>query len=1165
VPFGHEVRLCWATLGSASESALRLTGQLSSGSDGARYAAYDHHGREVIVERLFLARGEPDRWRQLTARLELARQIRHHRVLPPLTYALSTRDPYVVKPSPPAKLATQLNGKPQPAETVVEALYQLADAVAAGHRLGLAHLGLFPSQIFVDENGMKIDFARTRCGGATTHPIDAACRPPSVVGHLPDDVFSLGVLGLSLLVGRPLSDPSAVEGLSDPMALALIPLLHDMVAPKAVSRPAMFEVLARLRHASPAPATSAGGTLEMSAAHDAPTEMPSELGRYRIEALIGEGSMGRVYRAVDPTTGARVALKVLLPQWSEPGTTLKRFYREAQVMAELDNPFIAHFHEVNQDRGMHYLAMEFVEGRSLMDWLEAEGIPPVHTALDVTRDVARALADVHDLGVIHRDVKPANILLRETEGMPPQVKLCDFGIALSNAPGDEKVTRVGLTVGTPQYMPPEQCFGAELDPAADVYALGITLYRMLAGRVPFDANDPAAVVYQHLNEDIPNIRGYNPDLDDEVVGLLDRMLVKDPALRIPDARALLEALERVQRGAPKSMDHHPRRPEGKSMRYPFQWQLQGKPAALWPFVSDTERLNRAIGLGAVDYDRELVDGVVRTRGRMRFNGVLVEWTEHAYEWIAPSRLGILREYSAGPFVWFRSTVELEPQGVGTLLTHTIEVEPRGVIGRAAAAMEIGFKAKKSLERVYRRIDRFVRTQAQPGDQAVIALPQTAGSGHDLVDAFEEAPELTPEQRARIDEAEERLLDEGLEPEVVRPLCRHVRRAAPQDVARIRPRVFARHRRLDHRAVLRTCLLGTRAGLLDMLWDIICPRCRIPADIASSLAVLRDAHHCEACALEFGLDFGESIEIVFRPTEAVRHSELGTYCIGGPGHTPHVVAQVQLASEERFATDLTLDEGSYLVVGRQMPSAWEFRVERDATLDTFEVPLAEGIPPGTTRALSPKGQRIVICNDTKRTVVARIERSSNRRDAVTAAEAASSATFRQLFPHEALAPGQMLAVQRLIVLTAGLADPWSGRGDEQQILSELSALHRAAEAQCEEEGGAVVKIHRDGVLATFTDPAAALRVAEKLIGSLDTPIVVASEMGSALATSINERLDYYGRVVHDVDRLLDMAGPGHLVMGETLATDPAATRWLDGRVGALVQTPSGVLGHAIALG
>lgn len=1147
-------------MGGPPQSDIQLTQQVSSGPDGACYVARDGSGKEILVERLFLARNRPERWRELTTRLELARQLVHRSVIPPHTYALSARDPYVVKWPPPPSLASQLTDTPLPADVVRDHLHRLADAIAAGHRLGLAHGAIGPSQIFVGADGFLLDFARTRTDDLAPHPIDAVCRAPSTSGILPDDVFALGALALSLLLGRPTHEPQDARSLTAPGALALMPLLTEMLNPDAAGRPAMFEVLARLRHATP---TAEGGTLEMTL-DVTPGEL-TELGRYRLESLIGKGSMGRVYRALDPITATPVAIKVLLPEWTQNPTTLRRFHREAQVMASLDNPYIARFYEVNQDRGMHYLAMEFIEGRSLLDWLREEEIPSVATALDLLRDVARALAEVHELGVVHRDVKPANILLQERDGVPPQIKLCDFGIALANTPGEEKVTRAGVTVGTPQYMSPEQCVGAELDAATDVYALGVTLYRMLAGRVPFDARDPSAVIYQHLSEPVPDIRGFNPDLDAEVVGLLDRMLVKDPTERIPDARALLEAIERVTRGAPKSMDHHPRRPEGKVMSYPFQWQLKGTPAELWPFVSDTERLNRAIGLGAVDYDRQVVDGIVRTTARMRINGIPVEWTEHAYEWVAPHRLGILREFTAGPFLWFRSTVHLEAQAGGTLLTHTVEVEPRGVVGRAAAAMEVGFKAKKNLERVYRRIDQFVaQHQEQPrGDQTAVAIP-TARASRTFADAFEEAPDLSPEQRARIDAGEEQLLDQGLEPELARRLCSHIRRASPQDVARIRPRVLARHHALDHRAVLRACLLGTRAGLLDMLWDVICPRCRIPADVAASLAALRDAHHCEACALDFGLDFGESVEIIFRPTSAVRPSELGTFCIGGPGHTPHVVAQVQLAPRERFAIDLTLDEGSYLVMGRQMPTAWAFRVERGARRHGFEVPLAEGIPPGTSRALSTEGQRIVICNDTDAVVVARIERASTRRDAVTAAEAASCATFRQLFPHEALAPGRMLAVQRLTVLTACLADPWSHVTDESEVLGQLGALHRAAETHCEEEGGAVVKIHRDGVLATFTDPGAALRVAERLVATLPTPIAIAGETGSALATSINDRLDYFGRVLHDVDRLLDAARPGNLVMGETLAADPSSARWLDGRVGTLVQAPSGVVGHQVPL-
>ncbi|HZO15127.1 MAG TPA: DUF5939 domain-containing protein, partial [Polyangiaceae bacterium] len=605
-------------------------------------------------------------------------------------------------------------------------------------------------------------------------------------------------------------------------------------------------------------------------------------------------------------------------------------------------------------------------------------------------------------------------------------------------------------------------------------------------------------------------------------------------------RELLEALEQLQRGAPSRMSQHPRSPESinKLLTYDFEWHLASSPEALWPHVSNTERLNRAIGLDAIEFRRRVRGGQVETYGRIRLSGLLLEWREHRYEWVTPHRMGVLREFSQGPFVWLKSSVELLPVGSGTLLRHQVQVEPRGVLGRAAASLEVGIKAKKNLERVYERIDRFVSKAFAPEGTALLANE----------DPFEDSPKLTERELERLRIGEERLLDLHLDDEVVTRLCDFLRWAPAQEVARIRPRVFARHFALDHREVLRICLHAARLGVLTMLWDVICPRCQIPSSIQESLRALRAHARCEACDVDFELDFGNSVEIVFRVHPEVRQSDIGTYCIGGPAHTPHVIAQLRLAPGERFAMDLRLDEGHYQVTGPELALAWGFSVRKGASLAQWELNLTSGLPPAAPRAVSSGRQRIVLVNDFDREVVARVERASSREDAVTASEVACTSLFRELFPMEALAPGQLVSVSKVTLLLVELAEAWSDGASEARTFARLMELARRATDIAEQEGGAVVKLIGDGVLLSFNDAVAAVRAALALI---DSDLRVGGHTGTAMATSINERLDYFGRLVRDLDALTGAATPGQVLLSEHLCSDAGVAALLAPREPSLV--------------
>ncbi len=1165
-----------------SSSPFGLVRQLSYGPDGVRYLGIDHRdGADICIWRLILARDDPSRWFGICHRMGAVVGLAHRGIAPVRVWQPDGPEPYLVTDFVPDTLETRLGEFDR--DRAVVFLLELGEALAEAHRLGLGHGSLCPSTVHLDGAGQpRLELFGLHTGAPPLTERDLSCLGPDgpIADPRPRDVYGLAMLGLLLLNGRApqscgatATTDEAVTQLAD-AGPPLSALFREMLAPEPEARPSMPEVLERLRRPdvsqlftvlSPGVQTAAAET------SDTATLGPGQrVGRFQLKAQLGEGGMGKVFHATDAADGREVALKVLHAHWSRDDEALRRFYREARLLSQLHNPHIAQFIDANEADGVHYLAMEFVRGRSLHEVVEERTRLPPDLALTVTRDVALALADVHDLGIIHRDIKPANILLVEDDASP-RAKLCDFGIAREVA-SDQELTRAGLTVGTPHYMSPEQCVGGEVTAASDIYALGITLFKMLAGHVPFNAREAQAIVYKHLAEAVPDIQAICPEVDDGAARVLRRMLEKLPEARIQNARALLEELEGLRGANKTSIAAHPRLPVDAHdvITYDFEWPLESSPPELWPHVSHTERLNRAIGLGSVDFARSVDSrGQVNTHGRTKQAGMTLEWQEHPYEWVAPTRMGVLREYSAGPLAWLRSSVELLPRGRGTLLRHQIQVQPRGMLGKAAAAMEVGLKARRNLEAVYQRIDAMVQQQR--------SVPSSRGAGAPALqlvdDPFEQAPRLDAHVERRLATLASEL-GARVDAEVAAQLVDWVRRAPAQEVARIRPRAFAAKHGLDHRRVLEACLHGSKLGLLVMLWDIICPRCRIPSNIVESLEALREHAHCDACDWSFELDFAQSVEIMFRAAPELRDAELGTYCIGGPGHTPHVIMQIRLAPRERFEVELMLDEGSYQVTGKRLPLTWGFTVRSGAPLSRWEIRIGDEHLEGRSerprsassrpsqreleltqpvaiesrrdaraghRVIDAGRQRIVVCNDTDEEVVARIEREGERAFAMTAAEAAASAAFRELFPQQILAPGHLISVGRVTFLMADAA-LWAS-DDEAGAFARLTELARVVTAAVEAAGGAVVKLHGEGVMAAFNHPVAATRAALALVDRRVLDLRVAVHSGASLVTSINDRLDYFGRAVLATESLLCAVELGQAVISEATYADPEVAELL----------------------
>src|SRR5262245_44264579 len=257
---------------------------------------------------------------------------------------------------------------------------------------------------------------------------------------------------------------------------------------------------------------------------------------------------------------------------------------------------------------------------------------------------------------------------------------------------------------------------------------------------------------------------------------------------------------------------------------------------------------------------------------------------------------------------------------------------------------------------------------------------------------------------------------GVDPAVASKLGAYLATAPAQEVARIRPIAVARRLGLPSDAVIDACLHGAREGLLSTLWDLLCPLCRIPSQITDTLKAIRDHGHCEACNLDYELDFGRSVELIFRAHPSIREAELGVFCVGGPAHSPHVVAQVRVAPGERVELELELCEGSYRLRGPQLAAAVGLRVQAGvAGVPRWEADLGRLTRSPVT--LRPGGQVLGLANTGANELVVRLERTADRDDALTAARAASLALFRELFPGEVLSAGQLVSVCDVTLLAS----------------------------------------------------------------------------------------------------------------------------------------------------
>lgn len=295
----------------------------------------------------------------------------------------------------------------------------------------------------------------------------------------------------------------------------------------------------RIVLSSGGPATHTGTVIMSAEGLQAPT-----LGHYQVEREIGRGAMGLVYLARDPRIGREVAIKTMALSSEFEGTQLKevkeRFYREAETAGRLNHPNIVHVYDIGEEQELAYIAMDYLRGEHLGHFIRPESLLPIKEVLCVTEQVAEALAYAHKKNVVHRDIKPANIIYDRGESI---AKVTDFGVACLT---DSSKTKTGTVLGSPSYMSPEQVAGKRVDGRADIFSLGVTLYQMVTGHLPFEADSLGSLMYRIANEAHPKPSKFRKGIPACVTRIINKCMQKDPANRYLTGSELAAALRRCR-------------------------------------------------------------------------------------------------------------------------------------------------------------------------------------------------------------------------------------------------------------------------------------------------------------------------------------------------------------------------------------------------------------------------------------------------------------------------------------------------------------------------------------------------------------------------------------------------------------------------------------------
>lgn len=581
----------------------------------------------------------------------------------------------------------------------------------------------------------------------------------------------------------------------------------------------------------------------------------------------------------------------------------------------------------------------------------------------------------------------------------------------------------------------------------------------------------------------------------------------------------------------------------------WQWtkRLAAPPEKVWPLLADTDRFNRFIGLPPVRFTSFPLARGARREGAFRILGMDVTWDEFPFEFVEPRLISVVRRYHGGPLAEMESRIEIAASGGGCEVRHSIRAVARHAGGKAVAWFQIGVVTARAVRRWYEAVERSLESGV-----AVLEGPPALDAA--LTAAIRETlGELPGAER----------------------LAAYLARSPEPGLRNMRPFRFAREWGVPRDEALRLFLQATRIGVLDAAWALICPHCRGVQSEAGALRELAfEGLHCDSCNADFTADFDRLTELTFNLSTRWKKIEGETYCIGGPGRTPHVAAQLRIAPGAVASLPLALPPGAYRLRASAADHAGQIMVDPEGPRSGACRIAAAAVSPYELR-LAPGGE-LAITNDTPAETVAILERTAWADDACTAAYVAVFQDFRDLFGADVLAPGVSVKVGHVAILFTDLKGStalYQRAGDAAAFGLVREHFDRLTEIVRRHEG-AVVKTIGDAVMAAFADLPRALAAAFAMhaaVADMRTPegdpvvLKVGLHAGPSFAVTLSDRLDYFGTTVNLAARVQGQSDGGDVVLDAALAASPAVAQILGKRKGEPFKAElKGIQGGAVSL-
>lgn len=561
----------------------------------------------------------------------------------------------------------------------------------------------------------------------------------------------------------------------------------------------------------------------------------------------------------------------------------------------------------------------------------------------------------------------------------------------------------------------------------------------------------------------------------------------------------------------------------------WQWDLLSAPEAIWPLAADTNRFNRDTGQPEV----ELLSNVKGTkRARMILPILRVEWEEEPFEWTYPYSFGIVRRYRKGPLDEMRVNASFDPlpEG-GTRIAYKTVIVTGNLLARIGIPFAIGVIAKNRFEKAFRKYDEMVRRGESP-----VEMPHQhrLGAGG----------------RARFRSQSETVIRQGTHPDLVKRLEEYLDHADDLSIQRIRPYALADRWKTNRRAVLEMCLRATRAGILDMSWDLLCPSCRGITEGHSNLADVRGDSHCNTCQIDFTTNFDHNIEVVFRPNPSVRAVDFSAaFCVGSPQLQPHVVMSQTITPLHSLPVSVQLEPGRYTLRASGVGGSISLFADAEGSSKVDLRVTQYGWPPEEQRVSLLSTLNLINATDADQSF--QLERTSWGDQAATAADVTALQVFRDLFASEVIRPGEEISVGSITLMFTDLREStrlYRKIGDA-PAFGRVREHFQVLEKEIAAQGGAIVKTMGDSVMAAFRNPIEALRAmwkAQERIAQRGEPMLwlkAGIHKGPCIIVNLNDRLDYFGSTVNIAARLPGFSQGGELIFSEAIRDDPEVNEFL----------------------